>query len=271
MGIPKSHVIAVFLVIISVFGVGCRKLSPLNSAGSELQSYASDWMVKLRDGSEINSNKYTLSKEVSSEVQNLIDSTLSAYADQFKTKLGNNASELTFPEAFATYLYTRWYYDEFAKYLANKKDQEYRFMLQERQVEALFLAVISAVNKLPKHKGRVFFGALLPENWGKQQFEPGKIYIQENFTSMSRNIVTAEIFAKIETRLEVPGNASFLFEVVESTTGVDISRIGFEHEAEILFPPKRPFTVKSISKVREAFVEYGAKYSSVYKVVLEES
>ena len=202
------------LVISFVGAFSCKNTESANSNDSSFLANlaASEWEVLLRDGRKINTKEYRLDSETNKILQSLIDNEYKEYADFFRTKKINKP-ELSFPEAFCTYLYTRWFYLEFVKYLGGKPGEVYHLNLNESQVAAIFLGAVSALNRMKKFQGTTFFGAVLSESRIEENLKPGKLYIQGNFTSMSQDLIVAENFAEIDKAVTNAEKASVVFEL----------------------------------------------------------
>jgi hypothetical protein len=251
---------------------GCKNSENLDQTESDILGKAinGEWTVKLRDGRTIKTSEYSLDAESSKVIQGLIDDELKDYVPLFKSQVANN-DQLSVPEGFAVYMYTMTFYLDFKTYLEAKPNQFYSVQINDSQMAALFLGVISAVNKLPKFKGTTYFGAILPEQETLESIKPGKTFINSNFTSMSQVLSVAEAFSLKDQPITTPGTASFVFELQNGTSGVDIIKFSLNRkESEVLFSPKRPFNVKSIKKIRNLVSEGDGKLPAVYKVILEE-
>jgi hypothetical protein len=262
----------ILTLVILFFGVlSCKNTETTDSSDSGLLANfaASEWQVRLRDGRTIHTEDYRLDADTNNILQSLIDNEYKDHADFFRTKKIDKP-ELSFPEAFCTYLYTRWFYLEFVKYLSGRPGEVYHQNLSESQVASIFLGVVSAVNKMKKFQGTTFFGAVLSESVVEENLKSGKLYLQENFTSMSQDLIVAENFAEVDKAVPNAEKASVVFELRQGTSGVDIRSIGFDIESEVLFSPMRPFIVKNTKKVRPFRSENGVNFPAVYRVLLEE-
>ncbi len=275
----NSRVLASFVNLSLVFSslVSCKNSSSLqpteNDSGVQsLFSESKEWHLKLRSGRTIDVKDYKLDPMTSRAIATLIRSNkeLNLADDKIK-EIAPRAPELSEVELSAIYFYTKYLFSVFSKYLGEEKNIEYRYGLEEADVELMFLATISAVNKLPKYSGDVFFGAKLPEEDYIKILKKGKDYFQDNFTSTSTDIRVAKSFATMG--VDKSGYASFVFKVTNSRSGVDISNISrFKREKEVLFPPTRPFKVMKLSKVSDAGFNDNVFKSELpaYEVLLEE-
>jgi hypothetical protein len=139
-------------------------------------------------------------------------------------------------------------YDAFRQYFNGEELKQVRDRLNDNQVEPLFLATISAINKLPKHKSSVYFGACLDLKTFLPLLKPGKFFSQRNFTSTSLSQEVAFGFSSC-----TPGNiemGSMMFTIENSHSGSDVSEFSaIRAEKEILFLPGQPFRVKSFIEV----------------------
>lgn len=135
----------------------------------------------------------------------------------------------------------------------------------KKETEAILLAGISALNKLPRHQGTVFFGACLNEKVFLPLLKPAEVFWQNNFTSTSTDEMISGIFASGCRS----GEGAFHFTVEKSSSGAQVSDFSLlSREAEVLFPPALPFRVKSFMP-RVGEHDAGADYPQ-YNVVLEE-
>jgi hypothetical protein len=151
---------------------------------------------------------------------------------------------LSHAETLAMILYSANLFKDFVKYLSSEKNVTYTGG-SDKDVEAVFLAAISAVNKLPKHKSTVYFGSCLPLDIFLPLLKPGEIFSQRNFTSTSKDMDIAESFSQCFQ----DKSGEMIFTIEESHSGADISSISSHfREEEVVFLPSHPFRVKSINK-----------------------
>lgn len=205
---------------------------------------------RLPSGRELNLPKYVIEPQV---VSALGRNPFKLYVDKI---IGNESTKrflepmkeyaLSEIEGTALVSYSSWSYALFKDYLEGKEIPTVPSRIEASQAEPLFLATIAAVNKLPKYKGTVYFGACLDIETFRPLLSPEKIFAQRNFTSTSTDPDVSLSFATCSGRQL----GSFLFTVLESKSGAEISKLSLvKGELEILFLPGHPFRVMSFKKL----------------------
>jgi hypothetical protein len=220
--------------------------------------------ITLRDGRVIDVPNYKLDSKTAAIVdgnpssQNIL-SVLGPVQNEIVTKNG-----LTSAESAALMLYVGNAYRAYAEYLAGATTFSELSEMSVKEIEALFLATISAVNKFPKTKATVHFGACLPLDVYLPLIRPGEFFSQRNFTSTSMELDTAAIYARC---IDKPEHGEMNFTIDNSHSGADISEFSIlSFEKEVLFPPAQPFRIKSIKERPKARPDQSVGYN----IVLEE-
>jgi ADP-ribosyltransferase exoenzyme len=230
--------------------------------------------ITMRDGTNIDTASYQLSRKLEAIVNNWMTRPDPLYKSPLELPEIKRAINqgLSSSEAMGIYYYSRGGYNDFVKYLSGaKKDIYYgNGRISEEEAGALLASAVSALNKLPRYKGTVYFGAQLRETDYLSLLKEGKKFQSMNFTSTSLTKETAVKFAERtwENGADKTGLANFYFTIKNSQNGVDISNYSYwSEEKEILFQALQSFRVKSITQRAAGQTGNGLKG---YDVVLEE-
>jgi len=247
---------------------------PENDSDTQsLFSKNKEWQIKLRSGKTINTKNYSLEASYESIIVDFIKSDQDLYTkpESNSQVVAGVAAGLNVAEALAIFHYTRGGYGDYTKYLSGEPEISYGSgKLLEKQVEAFFLATISAKNKLPtKRNAKLYFGANLPLEVFLPLLKKGMTYSQRNFTSTSMEKSVAELFAGITFPQNRPGNGCFVFTIEDSSTGVDITPFSEFNESEFLFSPNQPFLVSDFSEGKVLKID-NIEYCRTFEVTLKE-
>jgi hypothetical protein len=142
-------------------------------------------------------------------------------------------------EAYALHDYSGPRYSEFAIMF-----QPPEYLILEKNTVPMFKATISALSKLPKHHGTVYFGQSLAESYVQSELNPGLVFQNNNFTSASTFRKLAEAFTG--SGMLQKGAIGVLFEVENSCQGASVKEFSaVPDEDEILFLPMNPWKIVS--------------------------
>jgi len=221
--------------------------------------------IKLKSNKVVDTTTYTIDQATDERVLAIAERIKKTNWAFNKVSLDHTGTPLSFSEFFSIKYYTLTLFLHFSNYFRNEIAHKGLGEMKESEIEDLILSTISALNKLPKYSGTVYFGAPLPVNRIKS-IKKGELLYQQNFTSTSKNRNTAEAFAKGF----LPDQASVLYEIQNSFSGTDIAEYSdVKYESEVLFAPSTPFIVKS-KVLLPASRKDGIINSELYYVVLQE-
>lgn len=154
---------------------------------------------------------------------------------------------LSLAEVLGINFYTGTGYELFAAYSQDSKNwTSTNPNYSTKDVEALFFAAISGLNRLPQVSGEtLYFGMTGDPNVFDDIFVPGKLFINSNFTSTSLKKDVAYRFIHRGTSAE----KKYLCEIISSTSGRKIKEFSSKKsEEEVLFLPKQAFRVDSVTE-----------------------
>jgi hypothetical protein len=198
-----------------------------------------------------------------------------AFYSEFEgKKLKDDVLQLA--EMFALSEYTQRDYELFKSYMDGslfwKPDGSPTAVTKEKieLTETSLLSTVSAINKLPKFTGPVYFGACMSSNYIDALWKNKQVLTNLNFTSTSALREKAMKFSYCSDGAGYPKDYfSYLFVVEKATLGASIGNYSsYWAEREVLYLPKSSFTIKSIERKDD---EYGlGKDYSFYEVKLDE-
>ena len=250
------------LCIALLLNSGClvaRRDSQTRETSSTTESDASTSLIKFPSGNSFQPESFRLDQASEEQIVTWIaqKTTLAAQSD-YRNRLAKGLQAgLSKAEVSALYYYSDSGYLDFAAYFRKDKSERYGIgggQPSDEMLEQLFRATTSALNKLDKAEGDVFFGAILPGKPYLASLQPGSVFQNQNFTSTSRNLKTAMTFTGRNVHNPYgEGNASFFFKIERSKNGRFIGPYSQSTaEEEVLYLPNHMFRVRSITPVNNA-------------------
>jgi hypothetical protein len=212
--------------------------------------------LTLRTGQEIDLKTFKLTQEDNQKFESILKRHL--FWRSFDISKNNDGILLS-SELFALKIYSEHNYKLFSAYFDGSLYRNLKGLeteIDKERVDILetgLIATVSAINKLPKARTKVHFGACMKRTYIDSLWRNRELFTNLNFTStsVSREIAMGYSYCP-QTAGQNEENAGYLFTLENSTLGASISKYSsYDDEAEILYLPKSSFKLKSISRIPE--------------------
>jgi hypothetical protein len=242
----------IFGFSILLFFAGCKHSPAEHPTSSEQFNFfkPKEEKFKTHDGTQISLHDYSLTSDVTQKVKQILKTHFGLRElkkqPSYKKAEQNGLNEI---EATSLIYYTGGGARLFGEWLNDRAMNSEDDDLSSIDIESLFLGTVAGLNKLPASDSRLYFGAVLPERYFKDNIQKGKFWSNSNFTSTSTDREVAEKFA---TGIKEDSDKKCIFVIDKSTLGRKIDEFSiYPEEKEVLYLPLQKFRIIATSSEKK--------------------